>query len=70
MLLLDLPTPFSLADTLNCGQAFRWSRQPDGSEVGVVKGRLVQASEHDGPYLLALGVAETVRDFLAREVRP
>ncbi len=48
MLSIALPSPFSLADTLDCGQAFRWSRQPDGSEVGVVRDRLVQASEHDG----------------------
>jgi N-glycosylase/DNA lyase len=30
---------FDLAATLECGQAFRWVRQPDGSFAGVVNGQ-------------------------------
>lgn len=33
---LRLTQPFSLEDTLNCGQCFRWKRQPDGSYNGVI----------------------------------
>lgn len=32
---------FSLRDTLNCGQCFRWEEQPDGSFRGIVDGREV-----------------------------
>ena len=31
---LPLPEDFSLRDTLNCGQCFRWNEQPDGSFSG------------------------------------
>ena len=31
---------FSLAHTLECGQAFRWHKQPDGSYYGVIENEL------------------------------
>ena len=36
-------TGFSLRDTLNCGQCFRWEEQPDGSFHGIVNGRNITA---------------------------
>lgn len=33
---LALDQPFSLDDTLNCGQCFRWQRQSNGSYSGVI----------------------------------
>ncbi|MFR9190573.1 MAG: DNA glycosylase, partial [Anaerotruncus massiliensis (ex Togo et al. 2019)] len=30
---------FSLPETLDCGQAFRWKRLPDGGFFGVARGR-------------------------------
>ena len=47
MLTLDA-NGLCLAQTLDCGQCFRWQPQPDGSWVGVVEGRAVQAWQEDG----------------------
>lgn len=33
-LLLQDPEPFDLNETLDCGQAFRWERLPDGPVPG------------------------------------
>lgn len=33
-----------LDQTLDCGQSFRWERQPDGSYTGVAMGRLIQVA--------------------------
>lgn len=35
---------FSLTHVFDCGQCFRWIRQPDGSYRGIVRGRAVQVS--------------------------
>ena len=35
-LLIENVGEFSLKDTLDCGQCFRWDEQADGSFVGVV----------------------------------
>ena len=34
-------TDFTLAETLDCGQAFRWKENPDGSFSGAAYGKLV-----------------------------
>jgi N-glycosylase/DNA lyase len=36
---------FDLAGTLECGQAFRWQRTPDGWFAGIVRGRLLRARQ-------------------------
>lgn len=41
-------TDFDLAQTLDCGQAFRWKAQEDGSFVGVAHGRPVTFSLTEG----------------------
>ena len=41
-------TDFDLAETLDCGQAFRWKENPDGSFSGVAHGRLITLSLCDG----------------------
>jgi N-glycosylase/DNA lyase len=38
---------FDLAGTLECGQAFRWQRGPDGWFTGIVRGRRLRV-RHDG----------------------
>ncbi|MDR2655232.1 MAG: DNA-3-methyladenine glycosylase 2 family protein [Oscillospiraceae bacterium] len=40
-------TGFSLADTLDCGQCFRFFRQPDGSYKGVAGQKLIWAEQKD-----------------------
>lgn len=35
---------FDLAQTLDCGQCFRWNRQPDGSYTGVALGKVFNIS--------------------------
>ena len=37
---------FSLADTLDCGQCFRWERQEDGSFLGIVGNRCQKISQN------------------------
>lgn len=36
---------FSLSRTLDCGQAFRWKEQPDGSFEGIVRGKVLRLSQ-------------------------
>lgn len=36
---------FSLADTLNCGQCFRWDECPDGAFEGIVEGRFARVRQ-------------------------
>jgi N-glycosylase/DNA lyase len=55
---------FDLAATLECGQAFRWSRGPDGWFAGVVGGRVLRVRLRDGalegdvdPHYFALDVS-------------
>lgn len=47
-LLLGGAVPFDLGATLDCGQAFRWERDGDGSYTGVVRGAVVRAAQ-EGP---------------------
>ncbi len=49
-LLIENVGEFSLKDTLDCGQCFRWDEQADGSFVGVV-GKSVKRISQDGETL-------------------
>lgn len=40
-------TDFDLAQTLDCGQAFRWKQQNDGSFIGVAHGKVITFSLKD-----------------------
>lgn len=44
--------PFSLADTLDCGQAFRWSKNADDSWQAVVGHRLLRVAEKQGTFYI------------------
>ena len=58
----------SLAQTLDCGQCFRWQMQPDGSWTGVVEGQAVRVQEAPGDRLVLAGLAGDAPDeaFWAR----
>ena len=56
MLVLDAKG-LVLDATLDCGQCFRWQRQPDGGWVGVVEGRAVRADHGPGGALRLEGLA-------------
>ena len=43
---------FDLAQTLDCGQCFRWERQKDGSYTGVAFGRVLNISEENRAQVL------------------
>lgn len=43
---------FDLAETLECGQCFRWNRQEDGSYTGVASGRILNISRENLPRAL------------------
>ncbi len=40
--------PFDLAQTLDCGQSFRWKEETDGSFIGVVRGQVANVRYTDG----------------------
>lgn len=52
LLLPDISHCFDLAQTLDCGQAFRWVAQPDGSYKGVAHGRLLHISSCNSTIVL------------------
>lgn len=56
---------FSLADTLDCGQCFRWEALPAGGFRGIVSGRALTASQ-EGESLLLHGVTEEDFPFWSR----
>lgn len=56
LLLPGLSSCFDLAQTLDCGQAFRWRLQPDGSWRGVAHGRLLTL-RHSAADILLLGLS-------------
>ena len=43
---------FDLAQTLDCGQCFRWERQKDGSYTGVAFSRVLNISEENRAQVL------------------
>lgn len=57
---------FSLSDTCECGQCFRWNRQEDGSYTGIVVGKSVRVS-HDGDNLFFHGATLEEFNFLWRQ---
>jgi N-glycosylase/DNA lyase len=44
---------FSAEKTFDCGQCFRWEKLPDGSFVGVVKGRLLSLRENSSGFTVS-----------------
>ncbi len=48
----DQINSFDLAETLECGQCFRWNRQDDGSYTGVAFGRILNISRENLPDVL------------------
>ena len=42
-----------LAASCACGQCFRWTEQPDGSYLGIVRGIPARVSDQDGALLLS-----------------
>ena len=45
-------SPLDLSLTLDCGQSFRWSENPDGSWHGVVRGKSVDALIENGDLVI------------------
>ncbi len=43
---------FSLSDTLDCGQAFRWAQNSDGSWQAVVENRLLKVAEAENGFII------------------
>lgn len=44
---------FSARQTFTCGQCFRWTQQPDGSYLGIVRGIPARVSDQDGALVLS-----------------
>lgn len=49
------PSRFSARQTFTCGQCFRWTEQPDGSYLGIVRGIPARVSDQDGALVLSSG---------------
>ncbi len=45
--ILKLSDGFDLANTFECGQCFRWNREPDGAYCGIVRDREVRLIRQD-----------------------
>lgn len=56
-ILLPITSAFDPDQTLDCGQAFRWEKQPDGSYRGVAGKRYCEITQQ-GDFLLLGGVTE------------
>lgn len=54
---------FNLWHTLECGQAFRWRREPDGSYRGVIGRYVVHAAQREDTLWLEGAPAETLRRY-------
>ena len=52
-------SPFSAQQTFTCGQCFRWQPQPDGSYLGIVRGKAARVWDANG----ALCITGTAADF-------
>ncbi|MFZ1127643.1 DNA-3-methyladenine glycosylase family protein [Methanoregula sp.] len=60
--------PFSLDQTLGCGQVFRWNHMPDGSWTGVVEGQVIRCRQK-GRTLSFTGAGETfVRHYFSLDL--
>ena len=60
--------PFSLDQTLACGQVFRWDRTDSGTWYGVVGSRVIQIQQ-DGPHLWFAGATEEfIRDYFSLDL--
>ena len=46
------PKNFDLAQTLDCGQAFRWSQNENGVWSGIAFGKYIELSEKDGDIII------------------
>ena len=60
-----LPGPLALEATLNSGQVFHWSAQPDGSWAGVVGTMPARVSESDGDLVVHEGDPVRLADYFA-----
>lgn len=58
------PEPFNLAETLNCGQCFRFEEHPDGMFFGVVKNKQVCVQEKGDKLIFYKTSKEEYDDFL------
>ena len=47
------PKNFDLAQTLDCGQAFRWSQNDDGAWRGIAFGKYIELYEKDSDIIIA-----------------
>ncbi len=52
---------FDLKQTLECGQCFRWNRQPDGSYIGVAHSRVIAVRQQENKVYIE---NSTLQDFL------
>ena len=60
--------PFSLDQTLGCGQVFRWDRTPDGGWCGVVGDRVIRCRQK-GATLTCEGADETfIRHYFSLDL--
>jgi len=60
--------PFSLDQTLGCGQVFRWTRDPDGVWEGVVGSHLIRIQQVGGRLNYTGAPAPFIRHYLSLDV--
>ena len=61
----NLGGPIALESTLNSGQVFHWTAQPDGSWAGVIGAMAARVSEADGDLVIHEGDPTRLADYFA-----
>ena len=65
MICFENITDLDLAQTLDCGQCFRWTEQPDGTFAGVAFGKSVRVQMNDSVFVID-GAEEAERSLWQR----
>jgi len=60
--------PFSLDETLGCGQVFRWERSPDGTWQGIVDNHVIRIRQNGNRLRFSGAPAEFIRQYFALDV--
>lgn len=60
--------PFSLDQTLGCGQVFRWDRAPDGTWLGVVGPNVIRIRQEGRRLIFSGAPADVIRSYFSLDV--
>ncbi|MDD1686617.1 DNA glycosylase [Methanoregula sp.] len=65
---LPLSQPFSLDQTLGCGQVFRWDRAPDGTWMGIVDSHIIRIRQEGQKLRFSGAPTDFIRHYFSLDV--